>query len=132
MIDIMLMRELHCYRKMYHVLFKTINGCVDVCKDLVVREKLIKAMQDAEDIYTGEEYEGKVLTADERIIVELLSFIMDTEISRVTDADMQIVDDCVQWSLTIQDKKIEYSEEEARAKINRILEMAGMKKDSEQ
>lgn len=132
MIDIMLMRELHCYRKMYHVLFKTINGCVDVCKDLVVREKLIKAMQDAEDIYTGEEYEGKVLTADERIIVELLSFIMDTEISRVKEADMKIVDDCVQWSLTIQDKKIEYSEEEARAKINRILEMAGMKTDSEQ
>ncbi len=132
MIDIMLMRELHCYRKMYHVLFKTINGCVDVCKDLVVREKLIKAMQDAEDIYTGEEYEGKVLTADERIIVELLSFIMDTEISRVKEADMKIVNDCVQWSLTIQDKKIEYSEEEARAKINRILEMAGIKTDSEQ
>ena len=33
---------------------KTVSGCVDICSNLVVREKLIKAMQDAEDIYTGE------------------------------------------------------------------------------
>ena len=77
MTDIEVIRELHCYKKMYNLMTKAVSGCADICSDLVVREKLIKAMQEAEDIYTGEIYEYKTLTADERIIVALLKLLMD-------------------------------------------------------
>ncbi len=106
--------------------------CTDICKDTIVKEKLIKAQQETEDIYIGEEYEYKDLTADERIIVELLSFIMDTEISRVTDADIQIVNDCVEWSLAIQNKKVELSKEFIEEQVNKIFNIANKVKDSEQ
>ena len=115
--DIEVIRELHCYKKMYN---------------LVVREKLIKAMQDAEDIYTGEIYEYKTLNADERIIVALLNLLMDTEIDRVTEPDMDFVDYCVEWSLAIQNKKVELSEEFVSEQVNKILSMANIKTDSEQ
>ena len=111
---------------------KTVSGCVDICSDLVVREKLIKAMQDAEDIYTGEIYEYKTLNADERIIVALLNLLMETEIDRVTEPDMDFVDYCVEWSLAIQNKKVELSEEFVSEQVNKILSMANIKTDSEQ
>lgn len=130
--DIEVIRELHCYKKMYNLMTKTVSGCVDICSDLVVREKLIKAMQDAEDIYTGEIYEYKTLNADERIIVALLNLLMDTEIDRVTEPDMDFVDYCVEWSLAIQNKKVELSEEFVSEQVNKILSMANIKKDSEQ
>ncbi len=132
MTDIELIRELHCYKKMYNCLQKTISGCVGVCKDLVVREKLIKAVQEAEDIYTGEEYEYKDLTPDEHIILRLLFFIMDTEIDRVTDWNKDIVDECVEWALAIQNKKVDLSEEFIEEQVHKILAMANVKMDSEQ
>ena len=96
---------------MYNLMTKNVSGCVDICSDLVVRERLIKAMQEAEDIYTGEIYEDKTLNADEHIIVAMLKLLMDTEIDRVTEPDMEFVDYCVEWSLAIQNKNVELSEE---------------------
>ncbi len=117
---------------MYNLMTKTVSDCVDVCRDLVVREKLVKAMQEAEDIYTGEIYEYKTLNADERIIVALLNLLMDTEIDRVTEPDMDFVDYCVKWSLAIQNKKVELSEEFIEEQVNKIFAMANEEKDSEQ
>ena len=117
---------------MYNLMTKTVSGCVDICCDLVVREKLVKAMQDAEDIYTGEIYEYKTLNADERIIVALLNLLMDTEIDRVTNPDMDFVDYCVEWSLAIQNKKVELSEEFVKKQVNKIFHSEENQKDSEQ
>ena len=119
--DIEVIRELHCYKKMYNLMTNTVNDCADICSDLVVKEKLVKAMQDAEDIYTGEIYEYKALNADERIIVALLKLLMDTEISRVTDPDMDFVDYCVEWSLAIQNKKVELSNEFIEEQVKKIF-----------
>ncbi len=132
MTDIEVIRELHCYKKMYSTLQRTITECIAVCRDLVVKEKLIKVQQETEDIYTGEIYEYKDLNADERIIVALLSFIADTEISRVTDADMKLVDDCVDRSLAIQNKKVELSKEFIEEQIKKIFSLVNEEEDSEQ
>ena len=132
MIDISVIRELHCYKRMYNSLQKTITECIGECRDLVVREKLIKAQQESEDIYTGEIYDYKDLTEDERIVLALLSFIMDTEISRVTDADMKIVDDCIEWSLVMQNKNIELSKEFIEEQVKRIFEKVNEEEGSEQ
>ena len=51
---------------MYNILQATITECIETGWDLVVREKLIKAQQEAEDIYTGEIYEYKTLNAKKR------------------------------------------------------------------
>lgn len=132
MIDISVIRELHCYKRMYNSLQKTITECIGECRDLVVREKLIKAQQESEDIYTGEIYDYKDLTEDERIVLALLSFIMDTELSRVTDADMKIVDDCIEWSLVMQNKNIELSKEFIEEQVKRIFEKVNEEEGSEQ
>ena len=132
MTDIEVIRELHCYMKMYSLMLKTVSGCVDTCRDLVVREKLIKAMQEAEDIYTGEIYEYKILNADERIIIALLKLLMDTEIDRVTNPDMELIDYCVEWSLAIQNKKVELSEEFINERIKKIFYHEKEETDSEQ
>ena len=132
MISIELIRELHCYKKMYNTLQRTVTDCVGECRDLVVRERLIKAQQESEDIYTGEIYDYKELNEDERVILALLSFIMDTEISRVTDADMKIVNDCVDWSLVLQNKNIELSKEFIEEQVKRIFEKVNEEEGSEQ
>ena len=132
MTDIEVIRELHCYKKMYNLMTKAVSGCADICSDLVVREKLIKAMQEAEDIYTGEIYEYKTLTADERIIVALLKLLIDTEIDRVTHPDMDFVNNCVEWLLAIQNKKVELPKDFIDEKIKKIFAMADTEKDSGQ
>ena len=132
MTDIELIRELYCYKKMYNCLQATITECIETGQDLVVREKLIKAQQEAEDIYTGEIYEYKTLSADERIIVALLNLIMDTEIDRVIDGDMDIVEDCIKWSLAIQNINVELSKEFIKEQVNKIFAMANEEMDSEQ
>ena len=113
-------------------MLKNVSGCVDTCRDLIVREKLIKAMQEAEDIYTGEIYEYKTLNVDERIIVALLKLLVDTEIDRVTNPDMELIDYCVEWSLAIQNKKVESSEEFIDEQIKKIFAITDIEKDSEQ
>ena len=130
MTDIEIIRELHCYKKMYNRIQKTITECIKTSRDLVVREKLIKAQQEAEDIYTSEEHEYKTVTADERIILALLKLIMDTEIDRVTKPDMDFLNYCVEWSLAIQNKKVELSEEFIKEQVNKIFAMANEEEDS--
>lgn len=132
MTDIEVIRDLHCYQKMYNTLQSTITECIETGRDLVVREKLIKAQQEVEDIYTGEEYEYKTLNADERIIVALLKLLMDTEIDRVTEPDMEFVDYCVEWSLAIQNKRVELSEEFIDKQVKKIFAMANEEENSEQ
>ncbi len=117
---------------MYNSLQETITECIKECRDLVVREKLIKTQQAAEDVYIGEIYDYKELNEDERIIVALLSFIMNTEISRVTDVDMNIVNDCIEWSLVMQNKNIELTKEFIEAQVKKIFAMVNEKEDSEQ
>ncbi len=130
--DIEFIRELHCYKKMYNILQATITECIKTGRDLVVREKLILAQQEAEDIYTGEIYEYKTLNADERIIVALLRLLMDTEIDRVIDPDMEFVNYCVEWSFAIQNKKIELSEEYINEQVKKIFHPENEEKDSGQ
>ena len=117
---------------MYNLLQATITECIETGRELVVREKLIKAQQEAEDIYTGEIYEYKTLNADECIIVALLKLLMDTEISRVKNPDMDFVDYCVEWSLSIQNKKVELSEEFIDEQVKKIFAMANKEENSEQ
>ena len=124
MTNIEIIRELHCYRKMYNALQATITECIKTCQDFVVREKLMKIQQEAEDIYTGEIYDYKELNEDERIVLALLSFIMDTELSRVSDTDMKIVNDCIEWSLVMQNKNVELSKEFIDKQIKKIFSMA--------
>lgn len=132
MTDIAIIRELHCYKKMYSCLWKIVTECIEECQDVRVRVKLIKAQQDAEDIYTGEIYEAKDLTADERIIVALLGYIADSEIDRVVDTDFGIVDACVDWSLTLQDRKNRLTDEFIEEQVKKILTEVNKKEDSEQ
>lgn len=132
MTDLAIIRELHCYKKMYNSLQETITECIKECRDLVVREKLIKTQQAAEDVYIGEIYDYKELNEDERVIVALLSFIMNTEISRVNDGDMSIVNDCIEWSLVMQNKNIELTKEFIEEQVKKIFSMANEKEDSEQ
>lgn len=51
----------------------------------------------------------------------MLSLIADTEISRVTDADMKLVEDCVNRSLAIQNKKVELSKEFIEEQIKKFF-----------
>ena len=131
--DIEIIRELHCYKKMYNLMTNTVSDCADVCCDLVVRKKLIKAMQDAEDIYTGEIYEYKALNAEERVIVALLKMLMNTEINRVSEPDMEFVNYCVAWLLAIQNiKTVKLSNEFIEAQVKKIFTMAKEEEASEQ
>ena len=131
MTDIELIRELHCYKKMYNCLQATLTECVETGQDLVVREKLIKAQQEAEDIYTGEIYEYKELSEDERVIMALLKLIMNTEIDR-EDGNMEIVHKCIEWSMAIQNINVELSKEFVEEQISEIFNIANKQKDSEQ
>lgn len=132
MISIEVIREMHCYKKMNSTFEVCVADCIDICRDLVVREKLIKVLQDAEDIYSGEMYAYKDLNADERIIVELLKFIVDTEISRVTDTNMQVIDNCIEWLLAIQNNKVELSKEFIEQQVNKIFAKVNEEENSEQ
>ena len=131
MTDIELIRELHCYKNMYNCLQKTITECIKTGIDLVMREKLIKAQQEAEEIYTGEIYDYKTLSADERVIVALLKYIMNSEIER-EDGNMEIVHKCIEWSMAIQNINVELSEEFVKEQLNRIFNTTNKEKDSEQ
>ena len=117
---------------MYKTLQGTVTDCIEESRDFTVREKLIKAQQEAEDIYTGEIYDSKDLNEDEHTILLLLSFIRDTEISRVTDPNMQIIDDCVEWSLVMQNKKIELSKEFIKEQVSNIFYLKDIREKSEQ
>ena len=127
-------RELHCYKKMYHLMQNTVIDCVDTCKDPIIKSKLIKAQQDAENIYTGEEYEiRRDLTVDEIIIILLLSFIREREASREFDVmDIDIIRESVDWLLILQNKKIKLTEEFINQQVAKIFHPENEEKDSGQ
>ena len=131
MTDIELIRELHCYKKMYNCLQATLTECIETGQDLVVRERLIKAQQEAEDIYTGEIYEYKELSEDERVIMALLKLIMNTEIDR-EDGNMEIVHKCIEWSMVMQNINVVLSKEFVEEQMNKISRMLKEQEDSEQ
>ena len=103
MAEIDIIRELSCYEKMYMHLFKTVDECIEICKDPVVKETLIKAMQEAEDIYLGDESKiHNYLTTDEKIIVLLLSYIRETEFSKEPEKmDSDIFKEALEWNLAL-------------------------------
>ncbi len=134
MAEIDIIRELHCYKKMYHLMQNTIIECTDICKDPFVKEKLIKLQQKAEEIYTGEEYEiRRDLTVDEIIIILLLSFIKDKEASKELDImDIDIIREAVEWLLTLQNKKVSLTDELIKQQVLKISNQKNEEKDSGQ
>ena len=134
MSKINVIEELHHYKKMYRLMQNAVIDCTEICKDPIVKDKLIKVQQEAEDIYTGEEYEDrKYTTPDELIIMLLLTYIKDREASREIDLiDVDIIKDCVDWLLRLQNKKVELTEDEIEERVNKIFLFAKNKEDSEQ
>ena len=134
MSKINVIEELHHYKKMYRLMQNAVIDCTEICKDPIVKDKLIKVQQEAEDIYTGEEYEDrKYTTPDELIIILLLTYIKDREASREIDLiDVDIIKDCVDWLLRLQNKKVELTEDEIEERVNKIFLFAKNKEDSEQ
>lgn len=134
MSKINVIEELHHYKKMYRLMQNAVIDCTEICKDPIVKEKLIKVQQEAEDIYTGAEYEDrKYTTPDELIIMLLLTYIKDREGSREIDLiDVDIIRDCVDWLLRLQNKKVELTEGEIEEKVNKIFLFVKNKEDSEQ
>ena len=126
-------RELHCYKKMYHIMQKAVIECSDICKDPNIKEKLIKVQQDAEDIYTGEVYVGKALTAEELVIVLLLSYIRDREISKgIGLMDIDAIEEAIDWTNALQNVDFEITDEMIEEQIKRIFYPENEEKDSEQ
>ena len=128
-----IMRELHCYKKMYHLLQNAVIDCTDICQDPDIKEKLISVQQEAEDIYTSEEYIGKALTADELIIVLLLSYIKDREISKgigLMDADA--ISEAVDWTNALQGVNFKITDEMIEEQIKKIARIIDEEEDSEQ
>lgn len=126
-------RELHCYKKMYHLIQNSVIECVDICKDPIIKEKLIKAQQEAEDIYTGEVYVGKALTAEELVIVLLLSYIRGREISKgIGLMDTDAIEEAIDWSNALQDVDIEITDKMIEEQTNKIINLMHKNKDSGQ
>lgn len=117
-----IIRELHCYKKMYHLLQNSVIECVDISKDPIVKEKLIGIQQEAENIYTGDEHIGKVLTADELIIVLLLSFIREREISKgIGLMDSDTIKEAIDWTNALQGVDFEIPDKMIEEHINKIF-----------
>lgn len=58
MSDIKTMRELKLYKKMYCHIFNTVTDAIEICDDLKVKEMLIKAQQETEEIYISEKIQA--------------------------------------------------------------------------
>ena len=126
-------RELHCYKKMYHLIQNAVIECAGICKDPIIKEKLINAQQEAEDIYTGEVYVGKALTAEELVIVLLLSYIREREISNgIGLMDTDAIEEAIDWSNALQDVDFEITDEMIEEQTNKIINLMHKNKDSGQ
>ena len=116
-----IMRELHCYKKMYHLLQNAVIECTDICKDSAIKEKLVSVQKEAEDIYTSEEYIGKALTADELIIVLLLSFIREREISNgIGLMDTDAIEEAIDWTNALQGVDFEITDEMIEEQLKKL------------
>ncbi len=99
----------------------TVIDCAEICKDPIVKEKLTKVQQKAEDIYTGEEYDYRDLTADELIIVLLLSFIREKEaLKGLSLIDSDTINDCISWNMALQNVKFKLTDEIIQEKTDKI------------
>lgn len=111
---------------------KAVVECSDICKDPIIKEKLIRVQQEAEDIYTGEVYVGKALTAEELVIVLLLSYISDREISKgIGLMDTDAIEEAIDWTNALQNVSFEITDEMIKEQINKIFYLEN-KEDSEQ
>ena len=105
--------------------------CAEICNDPIVKQKLIKAQQDAEDIYTGEVYVGKALTAEELIIVLLLSYIRDREISKgIGLMDIDAIEEAIDWTFALKNVSFKLTDEMITENINKIFHPQNEEKDS--
>lgn len=123
MAEIEVIKELHCYEKMFNDILNTVKECEKICNDPVVKEKLIKVQQDVEDIYTGDEYKTRnYLTPDEKVIALLLTFIREREISKdLGQMDSDIVSETLDWNLALNSVKFELTDEMVKEQLNKIF-----------
>lgn len=104
-----------------------------ICKDTFVKDQLIKVQQEIEDISTGDEYKTySYLTADEKTIVLLLTYIMDREISKeLGKMDSDIFYESLDWLLTIKGTNVTLSDEEINERVAEIFRTINEEEDSE-
>ena len=121
-----IIRELNCYQKMFEYILLTIEECGKICTDSFVKEQLIKVQQEVEDIRSGDEYKNySFLTADEKTVALLLSFIIDKEVSKDSDNfDSDTFSNALHWFLTMKGENIKLSDEEIDARIAEIFRIA--------
>ena len=123
MAEIDTIRELHCYEKMFDHILRAVEECEEICQDPVVKEKLIKVQQEVEDIYIGDEYKThNYLTPDEKVIVLLLTFIREREISKkLGKMNSDIVKESLDWNIALNSVKIELTDEMIEERVKRIF-----------
>ena len=98
MAEINTIKELHSFAKMNKIMLDVINECTEICTDPYVKEKLIKAKEQINDIIAEENGICQKLTPDEAVIVLLLSFIREKEMNQSDDAfDIDILNDAGDW-----------------------------------
>ena len=133
MAEIDIIRELHCYEKIFNHILMTVKECEKICKDTFVKDQLIKVQQEIEDISTGDEYKTySYLTADEKTVVLLLTYIMDREISKeLGKMDSDIFYESLDWLLTIKGKNVTLSDEEINERVAEIFRTINEEEDSE-
>ena len=134
MAEIDTIRELHCYEKMFDHILSAVEECEEICQDPVVKEKLIKVQQEVEDIYIGDEYKThNYLTPDEKVIVLLLTFIREREISKkLGKMNGDIVKESLDWNIALNSVKIELTDEMIEEQINKIFHSENKAEASEQ
>ena len=133
MAEIDIIRELHCYEKIFNHILMTVKECEKICKDTFVKDQLIKVQQEIEDISTGDEYKTySYLTADEKTVVLLLTYIMDREISKeLGKMDSDIFYESLDWLLTIKGINVTLSDEEINERVAEIFRTINEEEDSE-
>ncbi len=123
MAEIDVIRELYCYEKMFNHILRTVEECEEICKDPVVKEKLVKVQQEVEDIYTGENYKTHdYLTVDEKTIVLLLSYIRQSELSKEQgQANDDIYKEAFDWNILLNSVNNPQIDEKIREHLFKIL-----------
>jgi len=105
--DINITRELGAYKKMYNYIFNEVTKVIEECHDSDVKEKLIKAQQYTEGIFTGESYGLSKMSVDEEVIVMLLRVLIKQEKERpITERDNGLIEECEDWILDLEENRI--------------------------
>lgn len=105
--EINVIRELNAYKKMYNHIFNAVTDAIEVCQDARVKNKLIKAQQHTEGIYTGENLLPRKLSCDEETIVFLLYTVIEKERYKpIAEQDTQLLEDCKDWILDLEENRM--------------------------